>query len=319
MPSHIEAQSVESRARSGSLIGVHFAETSHLPTSSGRFPDGAHYRFEVASTEGPACLNAVVEEARARSMFIHRVSQGSGVGLLTSEELEAMVRTAAAEGMEVSLFARPTSGWRLSAQARAPLGAVSASSVIGEDGLAQALSDCVRAADAGIRSVLISDLGLLSAFSRLRRQGTLPEDMQAKISVMIPVANCDSARILEDLGADTINVQTDLPVDVLAQIRAAVDVPLDVYVEAPDNLGGFIRHQDVPEIIRVAAPVYVKLGLRNAVDLYPSGGHLEQTGVSLSRERVRRARLVADLLHRSEVEFVSSDPHARGLAVPVVP
>jgi hypothetical protein len=46
-------------------------------------------------------------------------------------------------------------------------------------------------------------------------------------------------------------------------------VPLDVYVEAPDNVGGFIRHHEIPELIRIAAPVYVKFGLRNAPDVYP--------------------------------------------------
>ena len=45
--------------------------------------------------------------------------------------------------------------------------------------------------------------------------------------------------------------------------------PLDVYVEVPDDQGGFVRFYDVPEIVRLAAPVYVKLGLRNAPNIYP--------------------------------------------------
>src|SRR4029078_13160550 len=96
--------------------------------------------------------------------------------------------------------------------------------------------------------------------------------------------------------------------------RAAVDVPLDVYVEAPDNLGGFVRHHEIPELIRGAAPFYVKFGLRNAPDVYPSGTHLDSTTVALSRERVRRARLGTELLARSgyepsTVELGAAGPH----------
>ena len=96
--------------------------------------------------------------------------------------------------------------------------------------------------------------------------------------------------MLVDLGASTLNLPTDLSLAQIAAIRAAVDVPLDIYVEAPDNVGGFVRLYELPEIVRVAAPVYVKFGLRNAPDVYPAGSHLEATTVALSRERVRRAQ-----------------------------
>ena len=141
--------------------------------------------------------------------------------------------------------------------------------------------------------------------------------MQAKISVMLPAANPAAARVLADLGADTINLPTDLSLAQIAAIRAAVDIPLDVYVEAPDNVGGFVRHHEIPELIRVAAPVYVKFGLRNAPDVYPSGTHLDSTTIALSRERVRRARLGMELLARSGYEPTTSELGAAGLAVPV--
>jgi hypothetical protein len=95
-------------------------------------------------------------------------------------------------------------------------------------------------------------------------------------------------------------------------------VPIDFYVEAPDNLGGFVRLYEVPEIVRIAAPVYVKFGLRNAPDVYPSGSHLEATVLALSRERVRRARLGLELLEREFPEAVTSELGAAGLALPDV-
>jgi hypothetical protein len=175
-----------------------------------------------------------------------------------------------------------------------------------------------RAAAHGIRSVLIADLGLLAVFGAMRGAGELPDDMQAKISVMLPASNPAAARVLADLGASTLNLPTDLTLPQIAAIRAAIDLPLDLYVEAPDNVGGFVRLHEIPEIIRIAAPVYVKYGLRNAPDVYPAGTHLEATTVALSRERVRRARLGLELLARSGYEPATSELGATGLAVPVL-
>jgi hypothetical protein len=233
----------------------------------------------------------------------------------TDAELDAMAAMAASAPVEVSLFARPGAAWGLSATARAHSGFAAAAH--GQDQVVANLQDCVRAAAHGFRSVLIADVGVLALFGEARSAGVLPADMQAKVSVMLPAANPAAARVLESLGASTINLPTDLTLAQIAAIRAAVDVPLDVYVEAPDNVGGFVRHHEIPELIRVAAPVYVKFGLRNAPDVYPAGTHLEATTVALSRERVRRARLGMELLARSGYEPAPSELGASGLALPV--
>ena len=99
-----------------------------------------------------------------------------------------------------------------------------------------------------------------------------------------------------------------------AQYR--VEIP---YVESPDNVGGFVRLYEIPEIVRITAPVYIKFGLRNAPDVYPAGSHLEATTVALSRERVRRARVGLELLHRSYPEATVSERGAAGLAIPAMP
>jgi peptidase U32-like protein len=300
-------------------IGLPAGDLNVLPESAKRFPDGAQFRVEIPSTEGPRCLDAVLEEAGRLGVLVHRVSQGSGVFLQTDAELDEMAATAAAARVEVSLFTRPNAAWGTSATARSAAGAVVAAAAHGQEQVVACLDDARRAADHGFRSVLIADLGVLWAFTAMKDAAELPADMQAKISVMLPAANPITARVLEGLGASTINLPTDLSLAQIAAIRAAVDCPLDVYVEAPDNVGGFVRHHELPELIRIAAPVYVKFGLRNAPDVYPAGTHLEATTVALSRERVRRARLGLDLLARSGSEPATSALGAEGLAVPVTP
>lgn len=301
-----------------SAMGLPRGDLHDLPDSDKRFPDGAQYRVEIPSTEGPRCLEAVLEEAARWEVRIHRVSQGSGVFLLMDRELDEMSQLAGARPVEVSLFARPNAGWDASASAKAPMGGSLAAAVRGQEQLVAVLEDVRRAAAHGIRSVLLADVGALAAFAGLRRAGDLPADMQAKMSVMLPIANPATAQVLERLGASTLNVTPDLSLAQIAAIRAAVDIPLDVYVEVPDTLGGIIRLHEIPELIRIAAPVYVKFGLRNAPDIYPSGSHLEATAIALSRERVRRARLGLDLLMRSGYEPTTSELGAEGLALPAV-
>ena len=102
------------------------------------------------------------------------------------------------------------------------------------------------------------------------------------------------------------------------RIRQAVDIPIDIYIEVPDNFGGFIRYYEMPKIIEVAAPVYFKFGLRNAPDIYPSGQHLEDLAVKMGRERVRRARIALDLLEEYAPDAKMSPLGSKDLGIPEV-
>ena len=44
-------------------IGLPPGDLTALPDSPKRFPDGASFRIEIPSTEGPRCLEAVLDEA----------------------------------------------------------------------------------------------------------------------------------------------------------------------------------------------------------------------------------------------------------------
>lgn len=299
-------------------LGLPPGDLHALPTSEKRFPDGAQYRVEIPSTEGPRVLAAVLDEARRHGVVVHRVSQGSGVMLLTDDEIREMGYLAASAGIEVSLFARPSAGWDTGAMARTSAGALVSAKLRGQEQLVYCLEDVRRAAELGIRSVLLADEGALWVAGEMRRAGELPHDMQFKVSVLMGAANPASVKLLVQLGADTYNVATDLTLPQLAAIRAAVDIPLDIYVEVPDDVGGFVRHYEIAELVRICAPVYLKFGLRNAPNIYPSGRHLEDLAVQLARERVRRAAIGLGLLHRYYPEAIASRPGAPGLAVPAV-
>ena len=157
-----------------------------------------------------------------------------------------------------------------------------------------------------MRSVLVGDVGHLMVLGRMKRSGELPADFVLKTSITLPAANPATARVLEDLGATSINVPVDLSLAQIAAIRQAVDAAIDFYVESPDDFGGLVRHYEVPELVRVGAPIYLKFGLRNSPDIYPCGTHIENTALALSRERVRRAEIAMEMIARYCPEAVMS-------------
>ena len=225
-------------------------------------------------------------------MPVRRVSQGSGVMMLTDVEIAEMAQLGSTHGVEVSLFLGPRGAWDTGGQsiASAAVGGVAR----GAAGIEWCVAEVRRAAGLGIRSFLVAMLGVLATLGAMKRAGELPEDLL----VLLPCANPETARVLEGLGAGTINVSTDLSAAELGELRGACITPLDVYVEVPDDQVGS-RWTEVPELIRRAAPIYVKLGLRNAPNIYPSGLHLADVAVKLGRERVRRAELVLRLAGRT--------------------
>lgn len=294
-------------------LGLPSSDAHPLPDSPLRFADGGQWRLEIPSTEGPESLRTVLAAGDHHGLRVHRVSQGSGITLQSDDEIREMVALGAERDVEVSLFTGPRAGWDVGVQATTSSGKLVGMSLRGADQLRYAVDDVARACELGLRSVLVSDLGLLSVLGRLRAAGALPADLVLKVSVSLPAANPASARVLEDLGATTINLPVDLTLAQLAAIRAAVSVPLDLYIETTDDFGGLLRYHEIPEIVRVAAPVYLKFAVRNSPGLYPSGEHLREVALSTARERVRRASLGIALLERTAPAALMSRTTGHGV------
>ncbi len=296
-------------------LGLPGRDAHDVPASAKRFPDGGQYRIEIPSVEGPRALEAVVTAAEERGVPIHRISQGSGIMLQTEDEIEEMLGLGRAHGIEVCLFVGPRAGWDTGMQAASTAGRVLGASLRGADQLRYGIEDVRHACALGLRSILVGDVGHLMVLGKMRAKGDLPKDLVLKTSVTIAAANPAAARVLEDLGADSINLPVDLSIAQIGAVRQAVDAFIDFYVESPDDFGGGVRHYETPDLVRVAAPIYLKYGLRNSPPLYPSGLHLESLVLSLSRERVRRAGISLALLKRYAPDAIAS-PSGKQAQVP---
>ncbi|MFE0650890.1 hypothetical protein ACFVZH_20110 [Streptomyces sp. NPDC059534] len=261
------------------------------------FPDGGLWRTEVPSVEGPEALAAVLAESERLDVPVHRVSQGSGVWMLTDGEISEMVGACAEHAVELCLFTGPRGTWDTGAATRTDSGGAGPRAR-GHDGLAGCVEDALRASQLGVRCLLVADEGVLWTLHRLRTEGVLPADTTFKVSALIGPANPAAYAVHERLGADSLNVPSDLTLAHLTEIRRVSRAPMDLYVEAPDDLGGYVRMYEAAELIRRGAPLYLKFGLSGAAGIYPYGAHLREHALATARERVRRGRLVLDLLAR---------------------
>ncbi|YCA41669.1 U32 family peptidase [Bacillus sp. JZ8] len=299
-------------------LGYASTDLRDLPTSTKTFPDGAQYRIELPSTEGPIALEKMLKEIDRYGLTIHRISQGSGIMLLTDDEIKQMCELTAKRGMELSLFVGPRGTWDISAGPLTSAGKTQGLRHEGADQLVYAMEDLKRGANLGLRGALIADEGLLLLTKEMKKQGHLPEDFVIKVSVQMGSANPVSVKLMQDLGADTYNVPPALTLAKLASIRQSIDIPIDLYVEVPDNFGGFLRYYEIPEIIRVLAPVYIKFGLRNHPDVYPSGKQWEATNISLVQERVHRAALGIQMIERYCPKAKTSKLGTKDLGIPTL-
>jgi len=294
-------------------------EDNHALAPSGKqFKDGGDYRFEIPSVEGPRVFREVMEAAKELAVPIHRVSQGSGIMLLTKDEIHEMARMGAGERIEVCLFVGPRATFETGAQTVSTAGKVIGLQHRGADQLVYAVEDVRRACDLGIRSVLPADLGLIWVLNEMKKAGELPKNLIIKSSVTLPAANPATAKLFAQAGVSTMNIPTDLTPAQMGAIRQSVEIPIDLYIEVPDNFGGFVRYYEMAQIVRVAAPVYFKFGLRNAPDIYPSGKHLEDLAAKMGRERVHRARIAQEFMQEYAPEARMSPLGSGDLGIPEV-
>lgn len=241
-------------------IGLPSGDAYNLPTSEKRFEDGGQYRFEVPGIQGPKVMAALLEELDKYGIWIHRVTQTKGIMMLTDNEIMEMVRLAKNAKTDLILAIGPRATTDTSASVNTPEGVRMGYRLRGQEQIVRAIEDVKRAASFGCRSFLVYDEGCLWVLNEMRKVGEIPADCHFKVSAHAGHGNPCSAKLLESIGADSINPVRDIQLQMLAAMRQAITCPIDIHTENPKSTGGFIRHYEVPEMIRVAAPIYLKTG-----------------------------------------------------------
>ncbi|MGD8859572.1 MAG: hypothetical protein PVI30_06140 [Myxococcales bacterium] len=298
-------------------LGLPTVDPGELAPSPLRFPDGAHFRVEISGVERVSALQTLVREAERMGVPVHRIiATVGGATYLTRAELKDFAALAREAHIEVIMTPGPRRGWDAGRQLVTAEGLVSGMRLRGMTGVRHWLRDVERCIEAGMRGFLVADEGLLWLASQLRDKGVLPDDLVLKLSVFAGHANPAGARVAEQLGASTFNPLADLTVPMLAAIRGAVGIPLDVYLCLVQAMGGFVRFYEAAEIARVAAPCYFKIepGPSEA-EVYAPWNPPEYHDAQIV-ERVRNAAVMLELIEREAPDLRVSAAAPSDLAIP---
>ena len=291
--------------------GLPAADDYGLAASPKRFEDGGHFRLEISGVERLRTLEALLDEADAHDLFIHRiVAFGAGATLIDQGELRAFAELAAEREIDVIACPGPRTGWDRGRQALTEEGSISGRRVRGVDNLRFLLDDYLRIFESGFKGVLVWDEGVLDVMSKARERGDIPTDASFKVSVYTGHANPASIRILEQLGADSLNPVGDLSRPMLAAIRGAVTIPLDVWAVVFESFGGMNRLWEAGEIAAVAAPCYFKVEPGDSEGAMYVSWEKPTAQDAAIRNKVRHANILLELAERTSPEIHASAPRA---------
>lgn len=290
------------------------ADDYSLAPSPKVFDDGGNYRLEISGVERLSTLEALLDESDKQGVFIHRiVAFGGGTTLLNTGELADVAALAAENDIELIAVPGPRTGWDLGRQALSTEGQAGGRRVRGLDNIRYLLDDYLRVFSTGIRGVLVWDEGVLDILNKARDAGQIPADAKFKISVYAGHANPASIKLLQDLGADSVNPVGDLSRPMLAAIRRSVDLPLDVWAETFESFGGMNRLWEAGDIARVAGPVYFKVEPGESEAVMYNGWVRPEFHEELIRHKVRHAAILNELA-RSSAPGVLVSPRPRTTA-----
>lgn len=288
-------------------LGLPPGEPDTLVASTGRFADGGAYKWEVAGAFDAQSVHELVALLAPHGVQLHQVTNTVGTMRYLDAELRDLVEACAGHRVQLRMAVGPRGQFDLGAQKLAA-GAVAAASAYrlrGADQLVQALDDVAHAVDLGVRGFLVFDEGLLTVLDQLRAAGSLPAGLRFKASSNMGAGNPAHVRLLAAAGADSVNLQRDLDLRMLAAVRAATPVALDLHTDNPRSTGGFVRTYDVPEMVRVAAPVYLKTGnaAQDFSDAPPRGEQLAAVAHQLLLDHQTLVRLLPTARPSDEPEL----------------
>jgi hypothetical protein len=300
--------------------GIPGRDAWELPTSAKSFPDGARYRIEIAGVERASTMEAMIDEAQKRNLTIHRcIATVGGSTYCDFQELKDMARMARDEKIEMITTVGHRKGWDAGAKESAtPEGCMQGFRLRGSDNVAYHIADIMRSIAAGHRGFLVYDEGVLSILSKMRAQGLIPAETIFKFSVFGGYCSAAGAKVIESMGANSMNPISDVSLPILGGIRKAVDLTLDVYLIVVDSFGGLFRAYEAPEIARVAAPCYFKFEPGTSEgDIYKPW-IAESWHDNMIREKVKIASIVMEIMQTHAPEIKVSGKGPADLVLPVV-
>lgn len=279
-----------------------------LAPSGKAFPDGANFRIEIAGVERASTMEALIKEAERRKVAIHRaIATVGGSTYCDFEELKAMAQMARDAKIETVMTVGHRKGWDPGAkELLSREGGMQGFRLRGSDNVSYHIADIMRNIDAGFRGFLIYDEGVLFLLNKMRQEGFIPPETFFKFSVFAGYCSAAGAKVIESMGASSINPISDVSRPILASIRKAIDIPLDVYTIVVNSFGGNFRAYETPEIAKVASPCYFKFEPGTAEDEIYMPWISEEWHRGFIKEKVKIASIVMEIMDKHAPELKTS-------------
>ncbi len=288
-----------------------------LAASGKAFADGANFRIEIAGVERATTMAAMIKEADRRNIVIHRaIAAVGGSTYCDFAELRDMAQMAKDAHIEVIMTVGHRKGWDTGAKEMATSeGQMQGFRLRGSDNISFHIADIMRSIEAGFRGFLVYDEGVLFILNKMREQGLIPKETIFKFSVFGGYCSAAGAKVVESMGANSLNPISDVSLPILSSIRKAVNIPLDIYTIIVNSFGGNFRGYECPEIAKVASPCYFKFEPGTAEgDIYMPWV-TEDWHAGFIKEKVKIAAIVMELMERHAPEMKTSPKGAEDLVL----
>ena len=288
--------------------GIPGRDGYELEASGKAFPDGANFRTEIAGVERASTMEAMIKEADKRGIVIHRaIAAVGGSTYCDAQELKDMAQMANEAKIEIVMTVGHRKGWDVGSKEMATAeGKMQGFRLRGSDNIAFHIADIMRSIDAGFRGFLVYDEGVLFILNKMREEGLIPAETIFKFSVFGGYCNAAGAKVVESMGANSLNPISDVSRPILSSIRKAIDIPLDVYIIVPNSFGGNFRAYETPEIAKVASPCYFKYEPGTSEDDIYMPWVAEDWHENFIKQKVKIASIVLEIMDKHAPEMKTS-------------
>jgi hypothetical protein len=293
-------------------LGLPSGDLFDMPTSNKRFADGAAYRIEVPTINSAEAVEGLLKTADKNGIVINRVTETFGMFRHTREEIKEFCKLCHDYGCELLMSTGPRATYDTGATVLSSQGVRIGYRLRGMEQVLRAVEDLKRGYELGVRGFLIYDEGMLWLVGQMRKDGALPKDIIFKLSAHTGHCNPCSFRLLESLGADSINPVRDLQIPMIAALRASVDAHIDLHMDNPPASGGFIRTYEAPEMLRVGAPLHCKTG--NSM----VSAHGALTSAKDGANMATQATIIVEMLSKYVPDLKQTEKGGSDLRIPAV-
>ncbi|MDA3916036.1 MAG: hypothetical protein PF690_03590 [Deltaproteobacteria bacterium] len=297
--------------------GIPGRDGYELAASGKAFPDGANFRTEIAGVERASTMEAMIKEADKRQIVIHRaIAAVGGSTYCDARELKDMAQMANDAKIEIVMTVGHRKGWDVGAKEMATAeGMMQGFRLRGSDNIAFHIADIMRSIDAGFRGFLVYDEGVMFILNKMREEGLIPAETIFKFSVFGGYCNAAGAKVIESMGANSLNPISDISRPILSSIRKAINIPLDVYTIVPNSFGGNFRAYEAPEIAKIASPCYLKYEPGTSEDDIYMPWVTEEWHENFIKQKVKIASIVLEIMDKHAPEMKTSLKGAKDLVL----